>query len=129
MKKLFLSCFGFACLLFSKAFTTEPSDNLLFYLSFKESKILSLHEISFAKESPKLFKKYAIDKDGKEYLKFAFYSSYSVGRDVLNRGGGALAYYWNPNISVKAGPSWCRDIGINKKWKWAMQLNYEIPFA
>ena len=52
-----------------------------------------------------------------------------AGRDMLYQGGGALAYYLNPNIYIKTGPSWCRDIGIEKKWKWAMQLSYEIPFS
>lgn len=120
MKKRFLSCFGFICILFSKCIAFDG------FLSFKESKLMSLQDISFGK-SPAKFS--AVDKNGKPYKKIALFSTYATGRDMLYQGGGALAYYLNPNIYIKTGPSWCRDIGIDKKWKWAMQLSYEIPFS
>lgn len=117
---MFLKCFGFICLLFSRCAAFD------FNLSFKESKLMSMHDISFGK-SPSKFS--TVDKNGKPYEKLTFLSTYATGRDMLYQGGGALAYYLNPNIYIKTGPSWCRDIGIDKKWKWAMQLELQIPFS
>lgn len=118
MMKCFFSCFGFICLLYSKcaAFSAETTNNFLFYLTSQETKLLSIQELSVIKTT--------IEKS-----KFVFLSTYAPGRDALYQGGGALAYYLSPGWCVKTGPSFSRDIGIGKKWKWAMQLNYEIPFA
>ncbi len=126
MKSCFLSCFGFICLFFSKcaAFSSETTNDFISYLSVRETKLLSIQDFPFieiAKQSS-IISQIVNDK-------FVFLSSYAPGRDALYQGGGALAYYLTSHVYIKTGPSYSRDIGIGRKWKWAMQLSYEIPFA
>jgi hypothetical protein len=130
MKSRLLSAFSFFCIFFSKcaAFSSDTTSNVLLYLSSKESKLLSLQNIPFFSKSEG-FHFFGVDQYGKLYDKIAFKSTYAPGRDALYQGGGALAYYLNPYLYLKTGPSYSCDIGIQRKWKWALQLSYEIPFA
>ncbi len=109
----------------------DTSVKLLNHLTYSETKILSVLNIDSPSETESkvsFFDQRGYDDKGNSYKKYILCTSYAP-EDKLYQGGGALAYYLSPIISVKTGPSWCPDLGINKKWKWACQLNFEFPFS
>lgn len=66
------------------------------------------------------------DGFGHKYKRFVFCGPYSKSKERLNQGGGAVSYYWNSFLSVKTGPSYAKGLGIEKLWKWSLQMSCEI---
>jgi hypothetical protein len=64
--------------------------------------------------------------EGKTYDKWLFIADYASGKNAIGGGGAALQYYFTPKINMETGPVIFNDRKINGRWKWSLQLNFDI---
>lgn len=61
------------------------------------------------------------------YDRWVFLADYCSGKNAIGGGGAALAYYFTPSIYIVSGPAFFNDTSINGRWKWSIQVYFDIP--
>ncbi len=70
---------------------------------------------------------HVVDCLGTEYYKWLLLADYASGKNVIGGGGFALQYNFTPYIYIITGPAWFNDAYFNGKWKWSIQLAFNLP--